>query len=66
MALLPEVKRHYGKLKLMIDGEWVDSKSGQVHENVNPANGEVIAEFPTATREEAARRWKRPSGASRL
>jgi malonate-semialdehyde dehydrogenase (acetylating)/methylmalonate-semialdehyde dehydrogenase len=53
MALLPEVKKHYGKLKLLIDGEWVDSRSTQFHENVNPATGEVIAEFPTATREEA-------------
>ncbi|AFM23148.1 aldehyde dehydrogenase family protein [Desulfomonile tiedjei] len=53
MALLPEVKRHYGKLKLLIDGEWVESKSTLVHETVNPATGEVIAEFPTATTEEA-------------
>lgn len=53
MALLPEVKKHYGKLKLLIDGEWVDSKSTVVHETVNPATGEVIAEYPTATKEEA-------------
>ncbi|MGB6068452.1 MAG: aldehyde dehydrogenase family protein [Desulfomonilaceae bacterium] len=53
MALLPEVRRHYGKLKLLIDGEWVDSKSTHVHETVNPATGEVIAEFPTATEKEA-------------
>jgi len=53
MAVLPEVKKHYGKLKLLIDGEWVDSSSTQVHESVNPAMGGVIAEFPTATKEEA-------------
>lgn len=53
MALIPEVKPHYGKLRLLIDGEWVDSKSTQIHETVNPATGEVIAEFPTATKEEA-------------
>ncbi|MFH1116755.1 MAG: aldehyde dehydrogenase family protein [Pseudomonadota bacterium] len=53
MAVLPEVKKHYGKLKLLIDGEWLDSSSTMVHENVNPATGEVIAEFPTATKEEA-------------
>ena len=29
MAFLPEVKTHYGKLKLLIDGEWVDSTSTQ-------------------------------------
>ncbi|MEN8243846.1 MAG: aldehyde dehydrogenase family protein [Thermodesulfobacteriota bacterium] len=53
MAIIPEVKSHYGKLKLLIDGEWVASKSTKVNETVNPATGEVIAEFPTATKEEA-------------
>ncbi|HOP46872.1 MAG TPA: aldehyde dehydrogenase family protein [Desulfobacteraceae bacterium] len=53
MALLPEFKKHYGKLKLLINGEWVDSKSTDIHETTNPATGEVIAEFPTATKEEA-------------
>ncbi len=53
MAVLSEVKKHYGKLKLLIDGEWVESASTRFHENVNPATGEAIAEFPTATREEA-------------
>ena len=53
MARLPEVKKHYGKLKLLIGGEWVDSTSATVNETVNPATGEVIADYPTATREEA-------------
>jgi len=53
MALLPEVKKNYGLLKLLIEGEWVESKSTQIHKNVNPATGEVIAEYPTATKEEA-------------
>jgi len=53
MAVLPEVKKHYGKLKFLINGEWVDSKSTDIHETTNPATGEVIAEFPTATKEEA-------------
>ena len=52
MALLPEVQKHYGKLKLYINGEWVDSKSDKIYEDVNPANGEVIAEFPSATDDE--------------
>ncbi len=53
MALLQEVKQHYGKLKLLINGEWVESASTEIHETTNPATGEVIAEFPTATRDEA-------------
>ncbi len=53
MALLSEVKPYYGKLKLLIGGEWVDSQSNIVHETTNPATGEVIAQYPTATKEEA-------------
>jgi len=49
MALLPEVQKHYGKLKLYINGHWIESESDVVYENVNPATGEVIAEFPSAT-----------------
>ena len=52
MALLPEVQKHYGKLKFFINGQWVDSKSDLIYEDVNPATGEVIAEFPSATDEE--------------
>ena len=53
MALLPEVKNHYGKQKFLIGGEWVESKSTTVHQNTNPATGEVISEFPEASKEEA-------------
>jgi len=49
MALLPEVQNHYGKLKFYINGRWVESESDQVYEDVNPATGEVIAEFSSAT-----------------
>ena len=53
MSLIPEVKKHYGKLKLFIDGEWVDSQSTDIQETTNPATDEVIAEFPAATKKEA-------------
>jgi malonate-semialdehyde dehydrogenase (acetylating)/methylmalonate-semialdehyde dehydrogenase len=53
MAILPEVKKHYGKLKLLINGEWVDSESSKISGDTNPATGEIIAEFPSATLEEA-------------
>jgi len=48
-----EVKSHYGKLKLLIGGEWVGSTSAISFETTNPANEEVIAEYPQATLEEA-------------
>ena len=53
MAIIPEVKSDYGKLKLLIGGEWVDSESSIVNECVNPATGKTIATFPTATKKEA-------------
>jgi len=53
MALLSEVKKHYGEQELFINGEWIRSKSAVVTENRNPATGEVISEFPEATKEEA-------------
>jgi malonate-semialdehyde dehydrogenase (acetylating)/methylmalonate-semialdehyde dehydrogenase len=39
MAILPEVKKHYGKLKLLINGEWVDSESSKISGDTNPATG---------------------------
>lgn len=53
MAVLPEVKSHYGKLKFYIGGEWVESTSSEIQQTTNPATGEVIAEFPIATEQEA-------------
>ena len=53
MAILPEVKSHYGKLKFYIDNQWVESASSEVQETTNPATGRPIAEYPTATRDEA-------------
>jgi malonate-semialdehyde dehydrogenase (acetylating)/methylmalonate-semialdehyde dehydrogenase len=53
MALLPEVEKHYGRLKLYIGGQWVESSSTRIQTTTNPATGEEIAEFPLATQQEA-------------
>jgi malonate-semialdehyde dehydrogenase (acetylating)/methylmalonate-semialdehyde dehydrogenase len=50
---LPEVKSNYGRLRFFINAEWVNSESTDINEDTNPATGEVIAEFPTATTKEA-------------
>ncbi|WP_457551684.1 aldehyde dehydrogenase family protein [Desulfobacula sp.] len=55
MALLKEVKENYGKLKLYIDGEWVESQSTEIYESVNPTTGVPIATFPSATEAEVTR-----------
>ncbi|HMK66596.1 MAG TPA: aldehyde dehydrogenase family protein, partial [Thermodesulfobacteriota bacterium] len=52
MAVLQEVKAHYGKLKQYINGQWVESKNGRYFETTNPATDAVIAEAPVATMEE--------------
>jgi malonate-semialdehyde dehydrogenase (acetylating)/methylmalonate-semialdehyde dehydrogenase len=51
--LLPEVKKHYGRLRFLVGGEWVESRSTVTETDINPATGEAIAEVPQATREEA-------------
>ncbi|PLX46146.1 MAG: aldehyde dehydrogenase [Deltaproteobacteria bacterium] len=48
-----KMKKHYGMLKLLIGGEWVESKSTKIQKSYNPVTGEEIAEFPEATQEEA-------------
>jgi malonate-semialdehyde dehydrogenase (acetylating)/methylmalonate-semialdehyde dehydrogenase len=52
MALLPEVKSHYGKLKNYVNGEWVDSESDKIIDVENPATGKVIAQVPMSTPDE--------------
>ncbi|MCP4683309.1 MAG: aldehyde dehydrogenase family protein [Desulfobacterales bacterium] len=52
MTVLKEVQQNYGRLKLYINGEWVESESSQIYESVNPTTGEVIATFPSATDDE--------------
>lgn len=52
MAILKEVKKEYGRLRLYINGEWVESKSQDIYESVNPATGAPIATFPCATESE--------------
>jgi malonate-semialdehyde dehydrogenase (acetylating)/methylmalonate-semialdehyde dehydrogenase len=53
MALVPEVTKHYGKLDLYINGEWVKPETGQYFETTNPATDEVIAEAPIASKGDA-------------
>ncbi|MCX5831903.1 MAG: aldehyde dehydrogenase family protein [Deltaproteobacteria bacterium] len=55
MAALDEVSRHYGKLKLYIDGQWVEPGTGAYFETTNPATGEAIAEAPVAAPEDVER-----------
>ena len=38
--------------KMLIGGEWVEAKSGEWYEDINPATGEVICEAPSAGTED--------------
>jgi len=53
MGILPEVSRYYGALKNLIGGEWTESNSSNIAEVTNPATGEVIAQLPASTPDEA-------------
>lgn len=47
-----ETKQEVIKLKNYINGEWVESKSGEYEDVLNPATGEVLAQVPISTKEE--------------
>jgi malonate-semialdehyde dehydrogenase (acetylating) / methylmalonate-semialdehyde dehydrogenase len=49
-----EPRRDYGKLQLLIDGVWTDSKTEDFRDAYNPATGEVIGRIPFALPEEVA------------
>jgi hypothetical protein len=63
MATLSEVKNHYGKLKLLINGEWVESQSSVWQETTNPATEAVIAEFPRLPWKKPGKLLRQPSAA---
>ena len=52
MAFVPEVSKHYGKLKNFINGQWVKPGTKQYFTTTNPATDEVIAEAPIASRDD--------------
>ena len=52
MALLPEYKKNYGKLKNYINGEWVEADADKYENVVNPATNEVIAQVPMTSKKQ--------------
>ncbi len=48
MADCASVGAIYPKLKMHIDGEWVEAGSRRVHRVLNPATGDVLGELPLA------------------
>ncbi len=58
MAILHEVQKCYGRLKLYINGEWVESQTDKYGKVMNPAKDEVIGEVPYALSEEVDRAVK--------
>jgi malonate-semialdehyde dehydrogenase (acetylating) / methylmalonate-semialdehyde dehydrogenase len=53
----------FGKLKLLIGGEWVVSESGESRTIFNPAEGRQIAQIPFSTKEEVGRATSAAAGA---
>jgi len=52
MAVLPEVKKSYGRLKNYVDGEFVTPTTEKYDPVYNPAKDEVIAEVPMCVKED--------------
>ncbi|MEM4452637.1 MAG: CoA-acylating methylmalonate-semialdehyde dehydrogenase [Thermosphaera sp.] len=53
MVILNPPRQTYGNLKLLINGKWIESSSNRRIPVYDPGLGEVIAEMPLATKEEA-------------
>ncbi|MDN5698440.1 MAG: aldehyde dehydrogenase family protein, partial [Rubrobacter sp.] len=52
----PRVERFTSESRrMLIDGEWVESASGQTFETYNPSTGEVLAEVAMGTTEDVER-----------
>lgn len=54
MGAASQPPRDYGRLKLLVAGEWRDSESSEDHPAFDPAEGAVIAKVPFSTKEEVA------------
>jgi malonate-semialdehyde dehydrogenase (acetylating)/methylmalonate-semialdehyde dehydrogenase len=52
MAILDEPIKEVLKLKNYINGEWVESKSDQVWDVINPATQKLLAKVPMSTKDE--------------
>ncbi len=52
MAVLPEVRKDYGKIPIYIDGKFKESETDTWVDVMNPAKDEVIAKVPFVTPEE--------------
>src|SRR5208282_73402 len=55
MAVLSEVNYRPNVLRLLINGEWLESESNEFLSVFNPATGEVISKVPLASKGELDR-----------
>lgn len=49
---MQETPKDFGKLKLLINNEWIESQSDEAHDVFNPAEGKPIGKVPFSTKEE--------------
>lgn len=52
MAVLPELKKDWGKVRNFVNGEWVDSSTSKWLDVKNPATTDTIAKVPLSTKAE--------------
>ncbi len=63
IALQTQIRENYGKLKLLIDGDWIESSSSDLGEAYDPGKGARLAQVPFALPEEADRAAEAGAGA---
>lgn len=44
--------KEFGTLKLLVDGNWIESESAEAHEVFNPAEGRPLGKVPFSTKDE--------------
>ena len=49
---MQKTERDFGRLKLLVDGKWVESQAQEAHDVFDPAEGRPIGKVPFSTREE--------------
>ena len=52
MSRMSSLMKKPNKLQILVNGEWKESKSEEIHPSFNPSTGEVLANVPYVSKEE--------------
>ena len=52
MSRMSSLMKKPNKVQILVNGEWKESKSEEIHPSFNPSTGEVLANVPYVSKEE--------------